>query len=86
MFSVCNSCRYFWADCVSIAKRISLLDSGILVIALMDQYDCCQPFDVSVICDFRKNLCVELRFSQKIVEAVAIFATEVCGAGLNLVA
>jgi hypothetical protein len=41
----------------------------------MDQYDCCQPFDVSVICDFRKNLCVELRFSQKIVEAVAIFAT-----------
>jgi hypothetical protein len=41
----------------------------------MDQYDCCQPFDVSVICDFRKNECVELRFLQKIVEAVAIFAT-----------
>jgi hypothetical protein len=56
------------------------------MIALMDQYDCCQPFHISVICDFRKNLCVELRFSQKIVEAVAIFATEVCGAGLNLVA
>ena len=86
MFSVCNSCRYFWADCVSIAKRISLLDSGILVIALMNHYDCCQPFHVSIICDFCKNECVELRFSQKIVEAVAIFATEVCGAGLNLVA
>jgi hypothetical protein len=56
------------------------------VIALMNHYDCCQPFHVSIICDFCKNECVELRFSQKIVEAVAIFATEVCGAGLNLVA
>jgi hypothetical protein len=63
-----------------------LFDSGFLMIALMNHYDCCQPFHVSIICDFCKNECVELRFSQKIVEAVAIFATEVCGAGLNLVA
>lgn len=56
----------------SVAKWVAF---GILVIALMDHYDCCQPFDVSVICDFRKNECVELRFLQKIVEAVAIFAT-----------
>jgi hypothetical protein len=63
-----------------------LFDAGFLMMALMNHYDCCQPFHVSIICDLRKNLCVELRFSQKIVEAVAIFATEVCGAGLNLVA
>jgi hypothetical protein len=54
-----------------------LFDSGFLMVALMDQYDCCQPFHISVICDFRKNECVELRFSQKIVEAVAIFATSI---------
>jgi len=41
----------------------------------MNHYDCCWSLDVSIICDLRKNLCVELRFSQKIVEAVAIFAT-----------
>jgi len=41
----------------------------------MNHYDCCQPFHVSIICDFCKNECVELRFLQKIVEAVAIFAT-----------
>ena len=86
MFSVCNSCKCFWADCVSIAQRISLFDFGFIMIPLMNHYDCCWSLDVSIVCDLRKSQCFELRFSQKIVESVAIFATEVCGAGLNLVA